>query len=151
MLSRLGRRTGFTRSRVETSLKSWIFQASKRNCKNCFHNCEDHSIFELKFQSQNNHFWSFCLPTTFEKLSKFATFQNLLIFRILCVFSSKFLHKKLRWCCRVGYRLFLARKIGHFLTILPSYSLRKSVTFATFQLFNCHFFDFRCNFEQFFE
>ena len=31
-------------SRVQTPLKSWIFQASLRNCKNCVHNCEDHSF-----------------------------------------------------------------------------------------------------------
>ena len=30
--------------RVQTPLKSWIFQASLRNCKNCAHNCEDHSF-----------------------------------------------------------------------------------------------------------
>ena len=31
-------------SRVQTPLKSWIFQASLRNCKNCVHNCEYHSF-----------------------------------------------------------------------------------------------------------
>ena len=30
--------------RVQTPLKSWIFQASLRNCKTCVHNCEDHSF-----------------------------------------------------------------------------------------------------------
>ena len=29
---------------VQTPLKSWFFQASLRNCKNCSHNCEDHSF-----------------------------------------------------------------------------------------------------------
>ena len=43
-LSWLERRTGIVRSRVQTPLKSWIFQASLRNCKNCVHNCEDHSF-----------------------------------------------------------------------------------------------------------
>ena len=38
------RRIGIARSRVETPLKSWIFQASLRICKNCVHNCEDHSF-----------------------------------------------------------------------------------------------------------
>ena len=40
------RRTGIARSQVQTPLKSWIFQASLRNCKNCIelHNCEDHSF-----------------------------------------------------------------------------------------------------------
>ena len=40
----LERCTSIARSRVQTSLKSWIFQASLRNCKNCVHNCEDHSF-----------------------------------------------------------------------------------------------------------
>ena len=31
-------------NRVWTLLKSWLFQASLRNCKNCAHNCEDHSF-----------------------------------------------------------------------------------------------------------
>ena len=35
---------GYQRSRVQTPLKSWIFQASLRNCKNCIHNCKDHSF-----------------------------------------------------------------------------------------------------------
>ena len=43
-LSWLERRTGIARSRVQTPLKSWIFQTSLRNCKNCAHNCEDHSF-----------------------------------------------------------------------------------------------------------
>ena len=42
------RRTGIARSRVQAPLKSWIFfQASLRNCKNCDHNCEDHSSFDF--------------------------------------------------------------------------------------------------------
>ena len=36
--------TGIARSRVQTPLKSWIFQASLRNCKTCVHNWEDHSF-----------------------------------------------------------------------------------------------------------
>ena len=28
-------------------LESLIFQASIHNCKNCVHNCEDHSLFDL--------------------------------------------------------------------------------------------------------
>ena len=42
------RRTRIARSRVQAPLKSWIFfQDSLRNCKNCDHNCEDHSSFDL--------------------------------------------------------------------------------------------------------
>ena len=43
----LERRTGIARSRVQTPLKSWLFQASIRNCLNCVHNCDDHSLLEL--------------------------------------------------------------------------------------------------------
>ena len=50
-LSWLERRTGIARSRVQTPLKSWIFQASLRNCKNCVHNCEDHSLIWFYIRS----------------------------------------------------------------------------------------------------
>ena len=39
--------TSTARSRVETPLKSWLFQASLRNCKNCVHNWEDHNSFDF--------------------------------------------------------------------------------------------------------
>ena len=38
-IAQLERRTGIARSRVQTPLKSWLFQASLRNCLNCVHNC----------------------------------------------------------------------------------------------------------------
>ena len=41
-------RTGIARSRVQTPLKSWIFQASLRNCINCVH-CDDHFTFSPYF------------------------------------------------------------------------------------------------------
>ena len=41
------------RSRVQTPLKSWIFQASLRNCKNCVHNCEDHSFIWFHIRSSD--------------------------------------------------------------------------------------------------
>jgi len=28
-------------------LKSWIFQASIRNCLNCVRNCDDHSLLDF--------------------------------------------------------------------------------------------------------
>ena len=43
------RRTGIARSRVQTPLKSWLFQASIRNCLNCVHNCDDHSSLDCFF------------------------------------------------------------------------------------------------------
>ena len=42
------RRTGIARSRVQTPLKPWLFQACIRNCVNCVHNCDDHSLLDLK-------------------------------------------------------------------------------------------------------
>ena len=35
---------------VQISLKSWIFQASLRNCKNCFHNCEGSQLHLISYQ-----------------------------------------------------------------------------------------------------
>ena len=32
--------------RTSAPLKSWIFQASIRNCKNCVHNCKGHSLLD---------------------------------------------------------------------------------------------------------
>ena len=42
---------GIARSRVQTPLKSWIFQASLRNCNNCVHNCEDQSFIWFHIRS----------------------------------------------------------------------------------------------------
>ena len=49
--------------RVQTPLKSWLFQASIRNCLNCVRNCEDHSLLDFKSAVQYmkhfiNHFTS---------------------------------------------------------------------------------------------
>ena len=42
-------------SGLQRGFKSWIFfQASLRNCKNCDHNCEDHSSFDFIFAV---HIW----------------------------------------------------------------------------------------------
>ena len=35
------------RSRVQTLFKSWLFQASIRNCLNCVLNCDDHTLLEI--------------------------------------------------------------------------------------------------------
>ena len=35
----------------QTPLKSWLFQASIRNCLNCVHNCNDHSSLDFKIGS----------------------------------------------------------------------------------------------------
>jgi len=34
-------------------LKSWLFQASIRNCLNCVHNCDDHSLLDFKSTVQH--------------------------------------------------------------------------------------------------
>ena len=39
------------RSRVQTPLKSWLFQASILSCLNCVHNCDDHSSLDFKIRS----------------------------------------------------------------------------------------------------
>ena len=53
----LERRTGTTRSWVQTPLKSWLFQASVRNCLNCAHNCDDHSLLDnLHYLDWENKF-----------------------------------------------------------------------------------------------
>ena len=31
--------------------KSWLFQVSIRNCLNCVHNCDDHSLLDFKIRS----------------------------------------------------------------------------------------------------
>ena len=51
-LSWLERRTGVARSRVQTPLKSWLFQVSIHNCLNCVHNCDDHSLLDFKSAAQ---------------------------------------------------------------------------------------------------
>ena len=33
---------------IQTPLKSWLFQASIRNCFNCVHNCDDHGLLDFK-------------------------------------------------------------------------------------------------------
>ena len=47
-LSWLERRTGIAGSRVQTLLKSWLSQASITNSLNCVHNCDDHSLLDLR-------------------------------------------------------------------------------------------------------
>ena len=49
--------------RVQTPLKSWTFQASPRNCKNCVHNCEDHSF--TWFHIRSSYMIHFIYHSTF--------------------------------------------------------------------------------------
>ena len=39
------------RSRFKTPLKSWLFQASKRNCSNCADNCNDQRLLDFKIRN----------------------------------------------------------------------------------------------------
>ena len=54
--------TGFAKSRVQTPLESWLFQAFIRNCLNCVHNCDDHSLLDFKSVVQYmKHFIYHCI------------------------------------------------------------------------------------------
>ena len=43
--------TIFESRTLAEKLKSWLFQASIRNCLNCVHNCDDHSLLDFKIRS----------------------------------------------------------------------------------------------------
>ena len=59
--------TGIARSRVQTPLKSWLFQASVRNCLNCVQNCDDHGLLDIKsaVQCMKHFIYHFTLQITF--------------------------------------------------------------------------------------
>ena len=61
-----------TRSRVETPLKSELFQASIRNCLNCVRNCDDHSSLDLNIltnkYTRENLLQQHCPTVTFCRL-----------------------------------------------------------------------------------
>ena len=48
-----------------TDVGSWIFQASLRNCKNCVHNCEDHSFtwFHIRSSYMIHFIYHFIVKT----------------------------------------------------------------------------------------
>ena len=59
------------RGRKQTPLKSWLFQASTRDCLNCVHNCEDHNLLDFKSAVQfMKYFIYHFTPTLVNKLSK---------------------------------------------------------------------------------
>ena len=51
--------------------------------------------------------WQFCKVYSLCLVAIFGHFQNALIFRILCVFSSRFLHRTTGMCCRNVLSMFL--------------------------------------------
>ena len=53
-----------TVSWVQTSLKSWLFQASLRNCLNCVHNCNDHGLLDYVL------IWYSFLSCIFQKVGR---------------------------------------------------------------------------------
>ena len=65
--------------------------------------------------------WRFCQVYSLCLVAIFGNFQNALIFRILAVFWSRFLHRTTAMCCRNVFSMFLC--IFNFwpkVTILPS-------------------------------
>ena len=51
--------------------------------------------------------WQFCKVYSLCLVAIFGHFQNALIFRILCVFSSRFLHRTTAMCCINVLSMFL--------------------------------------------
>ena len=51
--------------------------------------------------------WRFCKVYSLCLVAIFGNFQNALIFRILAVFSSRFLHRTTAMCCRNVFSMFL--------------------------------------------
>ena len=51
--------------------------------------------------------WQFCKVYSLCLVAIFGFFQNALIFRILCVFWSRFLHRTTAMCCRNVFSMFL--------------------------------------------
>ena len=108
------------------------------------------------FSAQNNfnvflksfllRFWHFSSPC---KIAVFATFQNLVIFRILGVFSSRFLHRTTLMCFQspfcYDFGTFKFRpKIGHFALLQPMQyghfcHFSKSCHFSNIRRFSSHF------------
>ena len=70
----------FWRNGVTTKLKSWLFQASTRNCLNCVHNCDDHS--SLDFNSAVQYMKHFIYHFTKFSLLKWAFFSRCILLRI---------------------------------------------------------------------
>ena len=71
------------------AMKSWLFQASIRDCLNCVHNCDDHSL--LDFKSAVQYMKHFIYHFTFTTLCPFtsSTSQGSKLFAsLMSIFSS---------------------------------------------------------------
>ena len=66
----------------QTPLKSWIFQASLRNCKSCVHNCEDHSLtwFHIRSSYMIHFIYHFIININF--LTIIITLRTLTIYKL---------------------------------------------------------------------
>ena len=82
----------FARSRVQTPLKSWLFQASIRNCLNCVRNCDDHRL--LDFKSAVQYMKHFIYHFTFLILSHFDVICALLLNRCSATWNLFVLYHK---------------------------------------------------------
>ena len=69
-------------------------------CRNVFSMFYAFLIFDPK--------WQFCKVYSLCLVAIFGHFQNALIFRILAVFSSRFLHRTTAMCCRNVFSMFYA-------------------------------------------
>jgi len=57
-----------TGSRVQAPLRSWIFRASIRNCKNCVPDCEDRSLLDFTSAAQYMKHFIYNFTNTFDLL-----------------------------------------------------------------------------------
>ena len=64
--------SGFIAQLVQTPLKSWLFQVSIRNCLNCVHNCDDHSLLDFKsaVQYMKHFMYHFTKGTLLSRMQK---------------------------------------------------------------------------------
>ena len=78
-------------SRVQTPLKSWLFQASIHNCLNCVHNCDDHSSLDSKsaVQYMKHFIYHFTANTAGHETGK-----NDLWYVLLALFGKRTIHKE---------------------------------------------------------
>ena len=82
--------TGIAKSRVQTPLKSWIFQASLSSFKNCVYNCLDHSFTWFLIRSLiYNSFHILLRPENTAKSRDMAS-SNILILFVGCCFCLYF-------------------------------------------------------------
>ena len=75
--------------------------------------------------------WGFCKGYSLCLVAIFGNFQNGLIFRILAVFSNRFLHRRTAMCYRMVFRMFFFS----FLAFEPKLGFCKSYSFYLVAIF----------------